>query len=106
MTKFSVIVSVYNEEATIIQLLEAVARQNIEGVTFEIIVIDDGSRDKTVSLLQDRPEAGLLFYIPILDHQLRNTLGCPGIGKVNLFIWRLINGLPCLNLDQKRSDEK
>jgi glycosyltransferase involved in cell wall biosynthesis len=25
-------------------------------VTFEIIVIDDGSRDKTVSLLQDRPE--------------------------------------------------
>ena len=55
MTKVSVIVSVYNEEATIIQLLEAVARQNIEGVTFEIIVIDDGSRDKTVSLLQDRP---------------------------------------------------
>ena len=66
MTKVSVIVPVYNEEATIIQLLEAVARQNIEGVTFEIIVIDDGSRDKTVSLLQDRPELySELIVLPV-----------------------------------------
>ena len=66
MTKVSVIVPVYNEEATIIQLLEAVARQNIEGVTFEIIVIDDGSRDKTVSLLQDRPRLySELIVLPV-----------------------------------------
>ena len=66
MTKVSVIVPVYNEEATIIQLLEAVARQNIEGVTFEIIVIDDGYRDKTVSLLQDRPELySELIVLPV-----------------------------------------
>lgn len=56
MIKVSIIVPAYNEQATIIPLLESVGEQMITGVAFEIIVIDDGSRDKTVELLEARPE--------------------------------------------------
>ncbi len=56
MTKLSVIIPAYNEQSTIVQLLERVARQSIDGVTFEVIVIDDGSRDKTIERLEARPE--------------------------------------------------
>lgn len=56
MIKISVIIPAYNEQATIIPLLESVDEQVIAGVAFEIIVIDDGSKDKTVELLEARPE--------------------------------------------------
>jgi glycosyltransferase involved in cell wall biosynthesis len=54
--KLSIIVPVYNEAATVIELLERVKSQSLEGVTFEVIVIDDGSRDRTGPLLDERPE--------------------------------------------------
>jgi glycosyltransferase involved in cell wall biosynthesis len=56
MIKISIIIPAYNEQATIIELLEKVAKQNIEAVQFQVIVIDDGSKDKTVTLLETRPE--------------------------------------------------
>lgn len=56
MPKVSVIVPVYNEEATIIQVLERVAAQYVEGVAFETVVVDDGSKDRTVERLEARPE--------------------------------------------------
>ncbi len=56
MTSVSIIMPAYNEEATIIEILEAVQAQKIDGVTFEVIVIDDGSKDNTIELLEARPE--------------------------------------------------
>jgi glycosyltransferase involved in cell wall biosynthesis len=56
MIKISIIIPAYNEQATIIELLEKVVEQNIESVELQVIVIDDGSKDKTVSLLESRPE--------------------------------------------------
>lgn len=55
--KISVVVPAYNEEATIIVLLERVRAQRVDGFEFEVIVIDDGSRDRTPDLLHDN--AGL-----------------------------------------------
>lgn len=55
MTKVSIIVPAYNEEATIVELLSRVRAQAVDGVTFEVIVIDDGSTDRTVALLEARP---------------------------------------------------
>jgi len=52
----SVIVPAFNEEATIVEILERVNEQEIEGVQFEVIVSDDGSRDRTVELVEARPE--------------------------------------------------
>lgn len=55
MTKISVIVPVYNEEATILRVLETVRAQKIDGVAFEIVVVDDGSKDGTGALLEANP---------------------------------------------------
>lgn len=56
MVRVSVIIPVFNEERTIIQILERVAEQSIDGVEFERIVIDDGSKDETIKLLEERPD--------------------------------------------------
>ena len=49
MRKVSVLIPAYNEEATILQILEKVRAQNIEGVKFEIVVVNDASRDCTLA---------------------------------------------------------
>ena len=43
----------YNQEAYIGQALESVLRQ--EGVDFEIVVVDDGSRDRTADPMRLLP---------------------------------------------------
>ena len=55
MIKISILIPVYNEEATIISLLKSVQKEigKIRTVTFEIIVIDDYSRDNTSKLLRE-----------------------------------------------------
>jgi glycosyltransferase involved in cell wall biosynthesis len=53
--RLSVIVPAYNEEATILQILGEVRKQTVEGVEFEVIVIDDGSKDATIALLEANP---------------------------------------------------
>ncbi|MBI2586280.1 MAG: glycosyltransferase family 2 protein [Rhodospirillales bacterium] len=55
MITVSVLVPAYNEEATILEILGRVARQNIDGICFEVLVVDDGSRDRTVALLEENP---------------------------------------------------
>jgi glycosyltransferase involved in cell wall biosynthesis len=52
MLKLSVLVPVYNEEATLLTILGKVRAQSISGVEIEIIVVDDGSKDGTVPLLE------------------------------------------------------
>ena len=56
MTKISIIIPAYNEQKTIIELLEKVMKQNIDSVKLQVIVVDDGSKDNTVALLESRPE--------------------------------------------------
>lgn len=54
--KLSVIIPVYNERATIEQILELVSRVEIEK---EIIIVDDGSTDGTQDFLCDLVEQGI-----------------------------------------------
>ena len=56
MISVSVIVPAYNEEATIIHVLEQIARQAVEGFQLSVIVVDDGSKDRTIEKLEERPE--------------------------------------------------
>ena len=42
MITLSIISPVYNEAATVVSILERVQEQKLEGVTLEVIVIDDG----------------------------------------------------------------
>ena len=55
MIKISILIPVYNEEATIIYLLKSVQKEisKIKTVTFEIIVIDDCSNDNTSKFLRE-----------------------------------------------------
>ena len=56
MTKVTILVAAYNEEKTIIQVLQRVNEQVVPGVSFEIIVVDGGSNDWTVTLLEQNPK--------------------------------------------------
>lgn len=59
----SILIPVYNESTVILELLYKVNAQEIEGVNFEIIVIDDGSTDETLKLLAQHPE----LYTKLLE---------------------------------------
>lgn len=54
--KVSVLVPVFNEETTVLQILEEVNKQNNEQYQLEIIVIDDGSTDRSGDLLHGRKD--------------------------------------------------
>jgi glycosyltransferase involved in cell wall biosynthesis len=56
MIKLSVIIPAYNEEGTILELLEEVNSQTVSGVDIEVIVIDDCSVDGTRKILDENPE--------------------------------------------------
>ena len=49
--KLSIIIPVFNEEKTILELLEKVEKVRIPDVEKEIIVVDDGSIDATASII-------------------------------------------------------
>jgi len=51
--KVSVIVPVYNEEETIVSILNSINEQKIDNIDFEVIVIDDHSTDSTSKLLKN-----------------------------------------------------
>jgi len=57
MTTLSVVIPAYNERPTIQQVLAAVSRQRIPGVTLQVIVVDDASTDGTSDAV--RESAGL-----------------------------------------------
>ena len=52
MINLTILIPVYNEEKTILEILRRVAAQEIGDVKFEVVVIDDGSQDRTVELLE------------------------------------------------------
>jgi glycosyltransferase involved in cell wall biosynthesis len=53
--KLSVVIPVYNEKDTILEILDRVRNTNLSGITKEIIVVDDCSTDGTREILQALP---------------------------------------------------
>ena len=62
MTKLSIIIPCFNEEKTINKLINKVKEVNLENVTKEIIVINDGSTDNTLNILTKIKEIKLINY--------------------------------------------
>lgn len=64
--KISIIIPCYNEEATIREILLRVNQVKIESVNFEIIVVDDGSKDRSADIIKSCPELYAKFIqLPI-----------------------------------------
>ena len=71
MIKLSIIIPAYNEQNTIISLLEKVNKVNIQGVDKEIIVIDDSSTDETLFLLEERND----LYSKLIKQKINGGKG-------------------------------
>ena len=64
MHKLSVVIPVFNEKNTVIQLLERVREAPLpEGVELEMVVVDDGSADGTRDILREAQAAGELPFL-------------------------------------------
>jgi glycosyltransferase involved in cell wall biosynthesis len=78
--KISIIIPLYNEESTIIKLLNKVNAQKESKVDLEIIVIDDCSTDNTIELLKKNDE----LFDKIIE--LKKNLGKGGAVRKGLEI--------------------
>jgi len=52
MQKLSVVIPVYNEEKFISTTIQRVLNVTLENLSIELVVVDDGSKDQTVEILQ------------------------------------------------------
>ena len=59
--KVSVIIPIYNEEKVILNCLKSLSKQTL--ADFEIIFVDDGSTDSTLSILQGQTLQGKKLII-------------------------------------------
>src|SRR5438034_1017741 len=55
MRKLTIVIPAYNEERTIVEVIRRVTEAEIGGLEREIIVVDDGSRDRTREILLATP---------------------------------------------------
>ncbi len=60
MPKISVVIPAYNAQSTILETIDSVLQQNFSD--FELIVINDGSTDKTLELLTSIKDARVKIY--------------------------------------------
>ena len=60
--KLSVIIPVYNEEKTINKVIDTVKNVKLKGIEKEIVVVDDGSKDRTYENIKNRKDAKLLRH--------------------------------------------
>jgi len=54
--KLSIIIAAYNEEATIAEILARVRKVALPGIEREIVVVDDGSKDRTAEIVRTYPD--------------------------------------------------
>lgn len=71
MIRVSIVVPAYNEEATILSILEKVRQQRVDGVAFEVIVVNDASSDGTLGRLESRPD----LYDRLVSHRQNGGKG-------------------------------
>ena len=63
MTLTSIVIPAYNEEAAIGEDLDVITRtMDATGRPYEIIVVDDGSTDRTAEIVSNKPDVRLVHH--------------------------------------------
>ena len=79
----SIIIPAYNEEATMVQILEKIAEVEVMGLQKEIIIVDDHSHDNTPGLIKkymnDSDGLNIRYY-----RQERNMCRCKYSIKIQI----------------------
>ena len=86
MIKLSIIVPVYNEEKTVAKLLARIEAVKISGVTKEMIIVDDGSKDKTPLAINEYLKSSKGREIKLISHKINLGKGMAvrtGISKAS-----------------------
>ena len=60
--KYSFIIPVYNREVYIVRCLDSIHHQTKQDVSFEVIVVDDGSTDETAKRVQEYPSERIRYF--------------------------------------------
>lgn len=56
--RLSIIMPIFNEEDTLVEILSQVRAVALPGIEQEILVVDDGSIDRSAGLLDEQARAG------------------------------------------------
>lgn len=73
MIKLSIIVPVYNEEKTIVNILNKLDKVKIDGIEKEIIVVDDGSSDSSRSKVKSQKSK--VLGLRLFEHKTNRGKG-------------------------------
>lgn len=74
--KISILVPAYNEQNTVVTVLEAISKVSLmNGIAREIVVVDDGSKDKTVEIVKKFIEENPAFNIRLIEHGVNQGKG-------------------------------
>ena len=87
ISELSVIIPAYNEEKTIIQILEKIKKNSPDLIKYEVIVINDGSTDQSGKLLEKTHKSANI-EIPTNKALLKNNIR---VFFIMLFILVLFN---------------
>lgn len=76
MKKLSIVIPAYNEENTILEILAKVTSvELIDGITKEIIIVNDFSKDKTKELVQKYISQGNTEEVKYYEHEVNKGKG-------------------------------
>ena len=76
MKSFSIIIPVFNEEETIVLLLDKVMKVNLPGdIEKDIIIVDDGSTDSTKEVLHNYLNKNKILNIQLILHEQNKGKG-------------------------------
>lgn len=73
--KLSIIIPVFNEERTILEILKRVSEVEILGIEKQIILVNDGSTDSTESIIQSRLNRNKIQNLKYIKHQKNQGKG-------------------------------
>lgn len=72
--KLSIVIPVYNEDKTLAQIISKIKAADIDDVEKEIIVIDDGSKDKTKDILKNLGDGSFCFFLLLSQAYFVNSI--------------------------------